>query len=594
MFTRTKKSFAGLAIISVLLASGCSGGGGGDSPPPNPGSVVTPPPAPPPPSSEQIASNEQATRFLTAASFGPSSGEANQLSGSSAIDWIENQARLPATLYLSDVLAATDSEGKIIKDIDSDLYWNKAILADDQLRQRMVFALSQIIVISDSVVQKREYQNQFAYYRDILSQNALGNYRNLMEEITYSPVMAEWLTYMQNQKGDPETGRMPDENYARELLQLFTIGLVELNLDGTPRLDGSGSEIETFNNEDVVGLARVFTGLSYNADRFNRSISKVPFDSLHSPMIVYPDEHSQLEKRFLGSSIPAGTSGETSIEMALDTIFEHPNVGPFLARQLIQRFTASNPEPEYVARVATAFNNGRFQASDGTVFGTGERGDLLATISAVLLDESLYDPNRTLSPSDGKIQEPILRFVHWARAFNVQNVDAINQRRLSDTSNPLEGFGQHPFRSPSVFNFYRPGYIAPGTESGSRDVTAPEFQIVNSSSQFGTFNSLSEFAFGEVPSGNDLPDNFVPDYSVELPLAYDVPALIEHLDEKLAGGRLSTNEIEEISAVIDLMDARTDTEEREQNDRFDRVAMAVSLVLASPNYILLRQFPDNP
>ncbi len=500
--------------------------------------------------------------------------------------------QLPATRFLDDVLAQRDSNGSLIKGIDSDLYWNKVIQADDQLRQRMAFALSQIIVVSDSVAVKREHQNIFTYYREILARNALGNYRDLLEEITYAPAMAEWLTYIHNQKGDPETGRMPDENYARELLQLFTIGLVELNIDGTPRLDGSGREIETFTNEDVVGLARVFTGMAYNNDRFDRPFNQVPFASKHSPLIFFPNEHSPLEKQFLGLTIPAGTSGETSIDMALDQIFEHPNVGPFLARQLIQRFTASNPEPAYVARVATAFNEGRFQAADGEVFGTGERGDLLATIAAVLLDESLFDENRRPTPSDGKIQEPVLRFVHWARAFNVRNVDSANQRRLQDTSSAIEGLGQHPFRAPSVFNFYRPGYIAPGTESGARNITAPEFQITNSTSQFGTFNMLSEFAFGEVPSRKGRPDNFVPDYSEELPLAYDVPALIAHLNKKLAGGRLSEAEVDEISAVITLMDDSTNRD-REQNDRFDRVALAVSLVLASPNYVLLRQFPDS-
>ena len=151
-------------------------------------------------------SNDEAARFLTAASFGPRANEVDQLSGQSASDWISRQARLPATLFLSDVLSRTDSEGRILRDIDSDLYWNKIIQADDQLRQRMVFALSQIVVISDSVIDNRDYQNQFAYYRDILSRNALGNYRTLLQEITYSPVMAEWLTYMQNRKGDPETG----------------------------------------------------------------------------------------------------------------------------------------------------------------------------------------------------------------------------------------------------------------------------------------------------------------------------------------------------------------------------------------------------
>ena len=539
-----------------------------------------------------LETEDQAVRFLTAASFGPSQDEIEAASGTPASDWITRQAQLPATLFLDDVLAAVDADGRIIKRADNDLYWNKVILADDQLRQRMVFALSQIIVISDEVVPERDMQNLFAYYRDILSRNAFGNYRTLLEEVTYSPAMAEWLTYMQNQKGDPETGSMPDENYAREFLQLFTIGLVELNIDGSPKIGADGQDIETFGNADVVGLAKVFTGLSFNTERFQRNGRHVPPEALHTPLAVFPEEHSPLEKSFLGLTIPAGTPAEQSIDQAIDHIFNHPNVGPFLARQLIQRFTASNPEPAYIARVATAFNEGRFVSADGVSFGEGQRGDLLATIAAVLLDDDFFDASRVPTPADGKIQEPVLRLIHWARVFDVQNIDARNQTRLRDTGDPLEGLGQHPFRSPSVFNFYRPGYVAPGTESGARDVTAPEFQILNSTSQFGTFNSLSEFAFGEVPSPRDLPDNFVPDYSEELPLAYDDAALVSHLNTKLAGARLSAEELFEIEAVIGLMDARTDTAEREQTDRFDRVAMAVSLILASPNYVLLRQFPD--
>lgn len=544
-----------------------------------------------------LASDDQAARFLAAASFGAGPGDAAALSGNSASGWITSQAQLPATLFLDDVLSAVDETGRKLPDSDNSLYWNKVILADDQLRQRMVFALSQIIVISDEVVQGRDTQNQFANYRDILSRNALGNYRTLLQEITYSTAMADWLTYMQNQKGDPESGRMPDENYARELLQLFTIGLVELNLDGTPVLSAGGQDSETFGNDDVAGLAKVFTGLSFETDEFHvtfRDVSapNVPTEIFHMPLKVFPEEHSQLEKSFLGHTIPAGTPAEQSINEALDHIFNHPNVGPFVARQLIQRFTASNPEPAYVERVATAFNEGRFVSSDDVEFGTGERGDLLATIAAVLLDDDFFDPDRTVLPSDGKIQEPVLRLVHWARIFDAQNIDAANQPALENLVDPNNGLGQHPFRSPSVFNFYRPGYVAPGTESGARDITAPEFQIVNASSQYGTFNTISEFAFAEVTPRRDAPVNFVPDYSEELPLAFDEQALVAHLNDKVAGARLSAAEIEEIEAVVELMDARTNTAEREAEDRFHRVGMAVSLVMTAPNYVLLRQYPE--
>ena len=272
----------------------------------------------------------------------------------------------------------------------TNLFIDEAIAGDDQLRQRMVFALSEIIVVSSNS-DLDDYPESMAYYVDILSDNAFGNYRDLLKEITYAPAMASYLTYLANEKGDPEMGRVPDENYARELLQLFTIGLNELNQDGSVKLSG-GQPVEIFDNDDITGLAKVFTGMSVKGsefyDLFNDCNTRNDCPQFYQPLEVFADFHSDLEKEFLGLTIPANTAGVQSIDMALDEIFSHPNVAPFVSRQLIQRFVTSHPQPAYIRRVANAFDAGRFTLPDGTVVGTSRRGDLKATLAAVLLDNN--------------------------------------------------------------------------------------------------------------------------------------------------------------------------------------------------------------
>ena len=213
---------------------------------------------------------------------------------------------------------------------------------------------------------------------------------------------------------------MPDENYAREILQLFSIGLYELNADGTPRLDGDGKPIETYNNSDITGLARVFTGLDLDVDggfdeEAEDNLGYADSQCLMRPMRVFADDHSSLEKQFLGSTIPANTDAQSSISTALDIIFNHPNVGPFIARQLIQRLVTSHPRPAYVARVAMAFDQGSFQLPDGDSVGTGQRGDLAATVAAILFDLEARDSVVTAS-TFGKVR-PVLRLTAWARAL---------------------------------------------------------------------------------------------------------------------------------------------------------------------------------
>lgn len=595
------------AALSVAMLGAACGGGGGDEPdgvqavpPPPPTSPPPPPPPAPPPGTDSLGPFEtirETAHFLTQATFGPTQEDLDALPGTSVSAWLQAQIAAPPSYRLPVVdnyLATTPGIDHIYiaQNLPSFGFWRSAVDGEDQLRQRMAFALSQILVVSDanSVVVSEHYRGM-AYYQDILIRHALGNYRDLLEDVTYAPLMGHYLTYMGNRRANPDTGRMPDENYARELLQLFTIGTVELNPDGTPMLNAMDEAIETYDNADVTGLARVFTGLDVE-NRGDR-------DLWTSPMLVFENRHSPEEKVFLGTRIPPGTGTEASITMALDHIFEHPNVPPFIARQLIQRLVTSNPEPAYVERVANAFASGRYTMPDGVVIGEGRRGDLAATAAAVLFDPEARDATARDDDDFGKPREPVIRFLNWARAFNVGTVTPEVTFPLWDTS-PPDAFAQHPYRAPSVFNFYRPGYVAPGTLSGAQGMTVPELQIVDAGSVVGYANAISYFIFNNAAGGDysglerlfsDLgisldasrqTTSFIAGYEDELLLAADADALIDRLDLLLTYGEMSDalrTDIAETLAVIP-----TDTEE---TMRF-RVGVAIQMVMTSPDYLVQR------
>lgn len=565
-----------LGWTSLLLVA-CGGGGGGNTPPPPTGGP------PPPPVSTQtlIETPSSAVRFLSWSTFGGTKAQIDALTGMDAADWLKLEFSRPPTYTLPKLASAPrDQDGQIERWTASGQYWDQMFTAPDQLRQRMAFALSQILVYSD--ITNLSEQAKRAYYQDILIEHAFGNYRDLLQDVTYSPAMSQWLTYYRNRKGDPNTGRMPDENYARELLQLFTLGLVELNPDGTVATGAN----EIFDNEDIVGLARVFTGLSGKGLQFWGVPDE---DYIYNPLVMFEDQHSTLEKSFLGTTIPPNTSGTESINIALDTIFEHPNLAPFVSRQLIQRLTRSDPPPEYVGRVAAAFEAGRYQSENGQIFGDSRRGNLEATLAAILLDESLFTEPASLSAAEqtGKIREPILRFAHFIRAFDHTNIISLNEWRLVNTIDPATGLGQHPFRSPSVFNFYRPGYIAPNSQSGELGLTAPEFQIMNESSAIGYHNFTSEFAFNFSPQRDGQLESFIPNYDDELSLV-DTPAdLVDHLALLLTADQLSVPEREAITAILETLPVETGDPAAEAFDRFQKVATAVALVINSPSFAVI-------
>lgn len=594
-----------LTLIAVLGACG-GGGGGGDSA--SPGPVAQSPSTPTPPASTIFESPESVSRFLATASFGATRNDMNTLVGENASEWFLAQLDQPRSLSVPMVeeyrdAAVNESQEGFIRYIVSGVsFWKNAMLGDDQLRQRMAYALSQILVISDVGSDLIADQPQaMAYYRDILSEHALGNFRDLLQDVTYSPAMAHYLTYIGNLPADPDTGRQPDENYAREIMQLFTIGLLELNDDGTRVLDASGEPIETYSSADIDGLARVFTGLDIDGYNYYENP-----ELLSQPLVVDEDRHSTREKAFLGLSIAEGTAGDESVRLALDHLFEHDNVGPFLGRQLIQRFTTSNPSPAYTQRVAQAFNSGEYILPNNSRVGEGQRGDLTATLAAVLFDSEARIEAATGSDEFGKPREPVLRLLQWARAFEADGSAPELTPILYDTRSS-DSLNQQAYRSRSVFNFYRPGYVAPGTASGARGMTVPELQLVNASSTPGYVNFMNYFIFGEPRSGesNDflrdyfegsiLANNveeravrsFVPDYGPEVALAEDPAALVDHLNTLLAHGALEDSSKTAIAeAISDIPLDRQEWQYEGDDGRHLRTHYAVLMVMTAPEYLV--------
>ena len=405
-------------------------------------------------------------------------------------------------------------------------FWQQAVTAPDQLRQRVKFALSEIFVVS--VADPNVDELSAASFYDMLGANAFGNYRTLLEQVSLHPAMGVYLTWIANQKADPTTGRHPDQNYARESMQLMSIGLYQLNPDGTQKLDASGQPIPTYNANDIAGLAGVFTGYSWYSPKPTTTTflggNKDP-TAILKPMIPYPSFHSISAKTFLGTTIPASTTPDPAgdLKIALDTLANHPNVGPFLSKELIQRLVTSNPAPAYVGRVAAVFNNN----------GKGVRGDMAAVVTAILMDPEARDSASALAnPNYGKLREPMVRMANWMRAFNTQS--ASGGWLLPSTSSNTS-LDQSVLTSGSVFNFFRPGYSPPGTTMGNLGYVAPEFQIVDEVSAAGYLNTMQSAIGAGVGSGRDINTT----YATEMALASDANSLADRMNLLVLNGQMS-------------------------------------------------------
>ncbi len=550
---QSAKAAALLAAASLLGA--CGGGGGDASPVPVP--APAPPPAPPPVPAGISA--PEASRFLAQASMGATREQIARVQSVGYAGWLTEQFAMAPSGTRWDWLVSKGYDAIANKNGEAGAdaaIWRKMLSSPDTLRQRVTLALSEIMVASVAGFNGGWKAFSAAAYLDLLEGQAFGNYRALLQQVSTSAPMGEYLTYRGSVKFNASTGALPDENYARELMQLFTIGLVQLNLDGTPKLAG-GAQQETYTLDDITGLARVFTGWNYDLAGADTSTPGYK----RRPMTVTASRHETSSKSFLGTTIAAGTGGEDSLRIALDTIFAHANVAPFISRQLILRLVCSNPSPAYVTRVATVFNND----------GAGVKGNLQAVVKAILLDDEARNGARIADPAFGKQREPILRLAAWARAFKADS--ASNAWAVGNTSDPASRLGQSPLRSSSVFNFFRPGYVPPNSAIGSAGLVAPEFQITNESSVVGYVNFMQNTVSkgaGDVKA----------DYSALLPLADTAQALLDELNVVLAAGQLSAATLAVMKGALDSMPAATDPA------RLNRIYAALVLVLAAPEFII--------
>ncbi len=420
----------------------------------------------PRPAVNATLSRAEATRFLQRTTFGPRPGDVDRLIANGLDAWLDEQTSTgPGGTHLSRHIAGTYFINSL---------WGSYLGSPDQFRRRVSYALSQIFVIS-----RREMQiEHVANFADILEANCFGTYRDLLEKVTRSQGMGIYLTYNRNSKADPNRGNVPDENYAREVMQLFSIGLWRLNPDGTRTTNSSGEPIPSYDQDDILGLARVLTGFSVPEINGDRRRHALPMNSTDDFAMR---SHEQGEKRFLGTVIPASSTRtlDQSLKIALDTIANHPNVGPFISHQLIQRLVTSNPTPSYVRRVARVFDDD----------GSGRRGNLGAVVRAVVLDDEAWQTNPPAS--FGKLREPVLRLTTIARALDVTTT--VDPWIISHVNSLATELAQEPYEAPSVFNFYRPGYVPPQTPLADGGLAAPEMQIANETTTIGWVNSVSRF-----------------------------------------------------------------------------------------------------
>lgn len=584
------------ASLGSTLVAAC--GGGGSSPSSQQpsgggtGSAPSPTPTPTPtstsgPGSAGWAEQAYAARFLLRAQFSASPAEIADVRKEGAEAWLSRYMRQQndqtATEFLTsnqyDVVDA--NRYFAVENIVDPMIWSQLFRGNNNVRKRISLALSEFFVVSANKLDIIWPSHAVAHYWDLLNEHAFGNFRQLLEAVALSPAMGAFLDSVGNRPDDPATSRKPDENFAREVMQLFTIGLQELNIDGSLRTS-FGMPIETYSNDDVTGLARVFTG--FNLDASN--LEFFPDPSGTSRRIPHPDivrrpmtanhlhwerpgrasEHSQLEKRFLGISIAPGTDATTSLRMALDRLFNHQNVGPFFGKQMIQRLVTSNPSPDYIARVASVFNNN----------GSGVRGDLAAVFRAILLDPEANHPDSLNDLRFGKLREPAVRFAQIARTSGMtQSAGKWISRDLSD---PASLLGQVPLRAPSVFNFFRPQYVLPASVAAANGMVSPEFQLVNETSIAGYLNFLPLMIAGGATWMNDLK----PEFRHELTLVEKPQDLLDHLDLVLTAGQLRPATRNTILPAIQSV-AITPGDDAA---RLRRIHVAVALIMCSHDYLI--------
>lgn len=509
------------------------------------------------------------SRFLMHATLGADSDELSEVGDLGFEPWIQAQIDTPGSNTWREVNAVI-ATGKHFDLHHS--WWRVVLTAPDRLRQRLATALTEIYVISEQSINFVPWE--MMQYYDNLGGFAFGNWRDMIEHISLDPLMGYYLSHLKNQKPDPALDRYPDENYAREVMQLFSIGLWELNPDGTHRVSTENQPIPTYDNMTITHFARVFTGLSYGGgadDTKPSDFFEAPKD-FAVPMKMWEDQHDRDEKHLLrGVVLPSfedapGRTGMDDIRDAMDNLFHHPNVGPFVGRLLIQRLVTSNPSPDYIRHVAQAFTDN----------GQGIRGDMTAVVRTILLDpEARNAPRSGTATSSGHLRESYLRYVRLAKSFRARSAEGTFKVNDHQT---LIDISQILYNSPSVFNFFLPDYRPAGVLT-DRELNAPELQILNSTTAITTLNLYQRMirtGFGDVDDG---PETLRLDISEEVALADDIDALIEHLNVKMAAGGLSEGTCDILRTAASDFPA--------DYDATAKVKALMRLIVVSPDFAVI-------
>jgi uncharacterized protein (DUF1800 family) len=493
----------------------------------------------------QVISAAAAVRFLEQSTFGPTPALTNQLQQTGFDVFLQGQFSASTSTY--PVPADTDSDLSKVQTA----FFKNAVNDPDQLRQRMAFALNELWVVgANKVSDPVGYSN----YMAALTKDGLGNYYNVMKDVTLTPAMGHWLDMVNNDK--PGTGQHANENYARELMQLFTLGLNQLNPDGTSVVDGSGVPIPTYTQDDVMALGRSFTGWTYPTEPGQTLVQHNP-SYYGGNMVPFNSNHDSGAKTLLGQSVAAGQSVGQELDSVLTIIFNHPNLPPFVATQLIEKLVTSNPSPAYVQRVAQAFISGKFNT-----YGTGQRGDMQAVAAAILLDPEARrgDNSITAVATDGKLREPVVMEVAVARAFGA-TTDGSGFTNLSSS------MSQNLFNSGSVFNFFPPENLIPQTT-----LNGPEFAIFNTNTSLARVNFINSIVYGQISGGTIL--DFSPVVTASTP-----DQMVAWLDTQLLHGTISDSMKQSILTAVNAASG-TDTSKQAK--------AAIYLVLSSSQYQVQR------
>ncbi len=535
----------------------------------------------------------ETSRFLAQATFGTDLDYIKAVAEGTFEDWIDDQFTRSST-SLGDLTQSVYDQARDLYAANGGnpedyfgpynlhfmyAWWQQNINNEDLLRQRIALALSEFLVISWNSGLS-DYGVGLGSYFDVLKDNAFGNFRDILRDITLHPMMAGYLSHYNNPRSNPAYNIHPDENFAREVMQLFTIGLYELNQDGTYILDGNGDRIPTYDNNDIKEFAKIFTGLG-PAEVIDNPWGVTAefgvsfyFAVKNIPLIMYNDWHEPGTKYLLNDQVvPAGQSGMQDIEDAIDNLFNHQNVAPFVALRLIQQLVKSNPSPAYVSRVSAAFNNTN-----------GVRGDMQAVIKAILLDVEARNCNWIENPNNGKLIEPMMRYFNITRQIDLDNDNGIY---WNVGWNFYEATRQLPLGAPHVFNFYPPDYV-PNSEFDDANMVGPEFNIHNSASSIALVNEVDLWTWPQYYTVLNTWELGLEDTPLDFErlkyFAKDAEVLVNQLDKLFTRGQLSDETRNIIKTAIEPIqgtDPNTDY-------NFYRVKMALYLILVSPDYAILK------